>query len=407
MQAYDVVVVGGGISGVAFAHRAAAAGRRTLLLERGDRLGGCVHSARRPSGFWHELGAHTCYATYGSVIELALAAGLRETLLARGPARSRFDLLTGDAHRALGQAGIVGMLSWREALGSLARSLGTRPGHEAVAAFFSRRLGSRNYREVLRPFLTAMLSQDPDAFPARGPGSIGFVKRRRRRKGFPRSFTVDGGLQTLCEAAASRAGLDVVTGVEVHAVAPCERGLAVEAAGGGFAAPVVAVAVDAPAAARLLAGAFPAVAAPIARIRTSPVETLGVAVRRERAQVPEAAFLVPRQDAFHSVVTRDAVPDPAWRGFAFHFKPGLSRDEKLRRAAAVLGVAPAELEAPIEVARALPSPALGHGELVRALDGALHGGALAVTGNYLDAMSLEECVARSAREWDRVAPRTA
>ena len=44
-EAYDVVVVGGGFAGVTAAREAALRGRRTLLLEARDRLGGRTWSA--------------------------------------------------------------------------------------------------------------------------------------------------------------------------------------------------------------------------------------------------------------------------------------------------------------------------------------------------------------------------
>lgn len=56
-----------------------------------------------------------------------------------------------------------------------------------------------------------------------------------------------------------------------------------------------------------------------------------------------------------------------------------------------------------EVTRVLPSPTIGHGEVMRDIDRALAGGALAVTGNYFGGLSIEQCVSRSIGEWERVA----
>jgi UDP-galactopyranose mutase len=66
----DAIVVGGGVSGLAFAFHAAAAGRRVLLVEAAPRLGGCLDSRRLDGGFWFEMGAHTCYNSYGALLEL-------------------------------------------------------------------------------------------------------------------------------------------------------------------------------------------------------------------------------------------------------------------------------------------------------------------------------------------------
>jgi UDP-galactopyranose mutase len=102
-------------------------------------------------------------------------------------------------------------------------------------------------------------------------------------------------------------------------------------------------------------------------------------------------------------VTRDPFPDPERRGFAFHFRPGVSRDEKLRRMAEVLRVPREDLGDPLEERRTLPAPALGHAGIVRDVDAALAGKRLAVTGNYFAGLAIEDCVVRSVGEWARIA----
>jgi UDP-galactopyranose mutase len=118
--------------------------------------------------------------------------------------------------------------------------------------------------------------------------------------------------------------------------------------------------------------------------------------------MPECAFLVPVDDLFFSCVTRDPFPDPARRGFAYHFRPGLTRAERLGRALEVLKVTEADLLHLAERSCTLPSPALGHGGIVADLDHHLAGGRLMLTGNYFDGLAIEDCVARSFAEWKRV-----
>lgn len=64
---WDVVVVGGGVSGLAAAGRLAHAGKSVLLLEARSRLGGRVHTIAGPSGEPIELGAEF---VQGAPIEL-------------------------------------------------------------------------------------------------------------------------------------------------------------------------------------------------------------------------------------------------------------------------------------------------------------------------------------------------
>jgi UDP-galactopyranose mutase len=102
-------------------------------------------------------------------------------------------------------------------------------------------------------------------------------------------------------------------------------------------------------------------------------------------------------------VTRDPFPDPARRGFAFHFRPGQTRQARLARALEVLKVTEADLLHLAEKRVSLPAPALGHGEVVAEIDRCLTGSRLALTGNYFDGLAIEDCVLRSNAEWRRVA----
>jgi protoporphyrinogen/coproporphyrinogen III oxidase len=190
----------------------------------------------------------------------------------------------------------------------------------------------------------------------------------------------------------------------VTAIARDGAGLRVETADGrSRSAPVVAVALPADQAARALRDGFHELSDAVAKVRTVEVESAGVVLPRARCWMPEIAFLVPVDDLFHSAVTRDPFPHPELRSFAFHFRPGLSREARLRRMAEVLRVPEGELGEVVEARATLPAPGLGHGELLAEMDRCLSGGKLALLGNYFDGMAIEDCMLRSAREWARVA----
>jgi UDP-galactopyranose mutase len=400
-QRYDVVVVGGGISGLALAWKAAQDGRQALVLEREGRVGGCLHSERTPDGYWFEVGAHTTYNSYGSFLDLAVGTDVATRIVERGPARASFGLMREGQCKWLTPPRILLQLNWLEAAVHFPVGFFKAKEGQTIYSYYAGLLGRRNYDRIFGPFLAAVPSQRADGFPLQGPGSL--FKKRVRRQEFIKSFGFDGGLQVVCDAAARAPGVTVQTGVQVTAVAHQGAGFKVTCADGRvFEAPVAALAVPPDLAVPLLRDEFPEVASQVARVKTVTVDTVGVVLPKEKAWMPPCAFLVPVDDTFHSCVTRDPFPDPRFRGFAFHFKPGQTRAERLKRVCDVLRVTEADFVHLAEKHLSLPSPALGHGAIVAEIDRCLSGTRLAVTGNFFDGLAIEDCVLRSNAEWRRV-----
>jgi UDP-galactopyranose mutase len=398
MSEPEVLVIGGGISGASFAFHAARAGRRVLVVEREERVGGCLASERTPSGFWYELGAHTCYNSYGAFLEMLEGCGRLDALQARGKSVLRF-LRGDDVVAGKNLLLFLKLFGKLELLRAVPGWFGASKEGETVRSYYSRLIGPRNYERVLGPMLSAVPSQEAHEFPADM-----LFKTRERRKQVLRSFTLPGGLRSAVEAALRQPGIEVTSGRTAVELERTNGGFAVTLSGGSrIEAPLVALAVPPGAAAGLLRSVAPRVADEASEVRQAEVDSLGFAVRRESvASVPYATFFIPFEDEFHSVVTRDVVPDADWRGFSFHFRPGKSRDERIRRAAEILRIAPASMEALVERHAVLPSPRLGHRERVASIDQSLAGERLAVTGNWFGGLSIEDCVLRSRAEWTRV-----
>lgn len=399
MNKHDVVVVGGGISGLTFAAEAARAGRTTLVLEAGGRPGGCLATRRCGSGYWFELGAHTCYNSYVGFTQVLDACGLRGEVQPRAKTHLRF--LDGERLVPGSNLGVLlRLFSWPEAAVSLPRMIGAKKDGKTVAEFYGRIVGKRNYARVLGPMLSAVPSQSADAFPA---GML-FKMRDTRRQDYPRSFTLRGGLQSAAEALARTPGVTIAAGRRATAISTTAGSFSVTTADGEtHEAGVVAVATPPGSAAGLLRGTAPDVAAAAARVGEAVVETLGFAVRSSKVgSLPVSMFLVPKKDAFHSIVTRDSVPDAEWRAFSFHFRPGLTAEERLERATRVLGLTRADVEEAAEKKTVLPSPVLGHEAIVAEIDRLSAGKRLCVLGNWFGGLSIEDCVDRSRSEWKRV-----
>ncbi|MSP62366.1 MAG: FAD-dependent oxidoreductase [Myxococcales bacterium] len=392
MEACDVIVVGGGISGLSFAARCARAGLATLLLERTATTGGCIQSHRSDGGFWIELGAHTCYNSYGALLDLlAESPGLGPPL---PRTKAPFRVFSAGAIQP-----IVKELRIGELLLSAPRLLFTRKEGRTIRDYYRRVVGRRNYEHLFSHLFAAVPSQPADDMPAEM-----LFKRRPRRKDAPRSFTLRGGLQSATDALAATPGLTVVTGAEARTVARDGTDFIVTVeSGASYRAPRLALATPPPASADLLRAVLPGVAALLGRIHVAAIRSVGVILRRDATTVENVAGIIPLDGRFFSAVSRDVVPDPEWRGFTFHFPSSTATDEALVQIAAVLGVASARFEQVITREVILPSPILGHAEIVRTVDRALAGTPIYVLGNYFGGLAIEDCVLRSQSEFVRLA----
>ncbi|MBN2242133.1 MAG: FAD-dependent oxidoreductase [Acidobacteria bacterium] len=403
MENPDLIVIGSGISGLTYAWKAARAGHRILVLERGDRIGGCIYSYRFGDGYWYELGAHTVYNSYSELLHIAEQTGLAGRLVRRGPARVHFGLLDSGRIDWLTPPKILLRLDWLEAVRYAPIGFFRARRNRTLEQYYSGFLGPRNFRRMLSPFFAAVPSQCADAFPAEGPGSL--FKKRPRRKEFPRSFGFPGGLQAICDAIVSNPNIEVRTGCAAAGIRPSPGGFEVLLEKGGpLRAPAAAVAADHRSAAALLRNEYRELSEAVGRIEAASLESLGTRIPRGKCSLPECAFIVPANDIFFSAVSRDPFPDPDWRAFAFHFRPGIGHEQKVGRICSLLQVSPSDLDILAGQNLTLPAPRIRHAAIVAEIDRNLEKTGLALLGNYFMGLAIEDCMARAASEWQRLNP---
>ena len=391
MADHDIIVIGGGISGMSFAAMAAAAGRQVRVLEGQGRLGGCLHSERTESGFWFEMGAHTCYNSYGGLLEVIEQCGIAGEIQPRH--KAPFRLLRDGQLISFPRA-----LSFFELALNLPRMITAKKEGRSVAEYYSSLTGENNYRKVVGPALSAVPSQNADGFPA-----TMLFKKRPRRKDVVRSFTMERGLQSIVDAAGELDAVRTSLGVEVTGVEGADDGFVVVTADGErLGARAVVLATPPDAAARLVKGLLPELAASLGRIAMAHVETRGVVVPASRLSIDPVAGIIAAEDLFHSAVSRDTVPDPDRRGFAFHFRHGQPDEARTERICEVLSVSRDDLETVVDKRMTLPSPAMGHEEIVAEIEQRAAGTGVFLTGNYFDGLAIEDCVVRSKAEFARL-----
>lgn len=391
METYDLIVIGAGVSGLVLASRAAAGGLSTLVLERRDRLGGCLRTWRLDEGFWLEMGAHTAYNSYKNLLEVLEERGRLDELAPRAKMGYHF-LDKGKVQSPLAR------LNFLELMVSLPLGLGRKQAGANLSEYYGALFGKGNYRRMLAPAFAAVLSQPADAFPA-----AWLFRRKPRMKAAPRKYTWPTGLQGLAEALAEGAPFQVlrdkaVTGLERNA-----SGFVVHASQESYAAGRLALATPPDEAARLLKGLDDGLAGLLGDIPMADIESLSVVLPARSVSMKPLAGLIGVDDEFFSVVSRDPVAHPTLRGFTFHFRPGrLDRPGKLVCAARVLGVKKDDFLHTAEAANRLPALDLRHPALAQALDQRLAGSRLSLAGNYFNGLSIGDCADRAAREAARL-----
>lgn len=396
MADYDLLIIGAGISGLSVAHYAVQAGLNALVLEQNHRVGGCLHSHRFTgafAGFWLELGAHSCFNSYGNLLAILESARALDRLQAR--AKVQFRLFADGTVRT-----IPSQLSISELLQAPFRLIGWQKSGRSVAEYFGRIVGPRNYAAVFGPAFDAVICQPAGLFPADC-----LFRSRRRHKNIPRGFTFSDGLQTVADVLATQPGIRIERGRAAREIRRVGEEFVVRTDQCDYSARHLCVATPVEIAARLLRAELPALADRLAEIRTAAVETVGVALPTAQLSLPPLAGLIGRNEAFYSAVTRDTVPNSAYRGFTFHFRPGLLDEEKrITRIAEVLGISHGSLGAENVVSKLNQLPALrvGHDGLIRAVDDLLAKSRLALTGNYFTGVAIEDCVTRSRAEFARL-----
>jgi oxygen-dependent protoporphyrinogen oxidase len=459
-----VVVLGGGITGLAAAHRllhargAPAPDLRITLVEAGDRLGGKIVT-ERVDGFVIEGGPDSFLATKPRGIGLCAELGIGDRSHVQGVRTQRrraFVLWRGRLHDL--PEGLSGLVPTR--LGPLARSsllsplgkarvaldtlLPTRrtPGDESLGGFIRRRLGREAWERLVEPLMAGIYAANGDqlslvaTFPhlreaeRRYGGLIKGVLAARREASAPspapRSpfLTPAGGLDALVTALEQRlrdGEVVLVRGDPAVGVTSSGPGFTVQLAGGAIQADAVIVATPAHAAADLLATCDPGLSAELAAIPHASTAIVTLAYRREEIAHPldGHGYVIPRAEG--SPILACTWSSRKWAGRApegwelirvFIGRAGqedmLAADDQtlvtlaVQELSARLGVtSPPSLTRVHRWPRGMPQYLLGHPERVARIEAAVRKHpGLYLAGNAFHGVGLPDCIASGERAAD-------
>jgi len=445
--AYPVLVIGGGISGLACAYRLHRAGIPVRVLEAENRPGGVIATEEK-DGFQFEVGPQSFLSTE-PLVELIDALGLKDQLLHANPRAPRYILLGGRLVPAplappsllttpLFSAGT----KWRLLTEILRR---TRPPaeDESIAAFVRRKFGDELLGRLVAPFVSGVYAGDPERLSLRASfpklheleaqyGSVlrGALKSRPP-KGTPRPglCSFRDGMETLPRAMAGRLAESLLLETSVaglrHGKVNGNPWFEVEIARHNYretlAASAVVIATPTNIASQILLGLSSEFASLFSRIEYVPVAVVSAAYRREQMQRPPDGFgfLVPRSEklrvlgtVFSSALFPGRAPEgmvslTSFAGGATDPKLCDLSDEEITQTicaevARVLGITGNPVVTRLHRhARALPQYNLGHTQIVQSLQAlAAATPGLFLAGNYLSGPSVGACVEQANRTAD-------
>jgi len=231
-----VLVIGGGVSGLACAWRLRQLRQPVLLLERGRRLGGVIETVDQ-EGFRFDLGPQS-FTNTQALSELIDELGLTSQILQAYSRAPRYVLKHGrlvPAPLSPPQLLLTSLLTLRTKARILSEPFRhTRPldTDESIAAFVRRKFGADLLENLVAPFVSGVWAGDPEklslgsAFPTvrsleERYGSVirGALKKRRERPGKrPSLCNFRGGMAALVAAFTTKLGDSARTDAEITGI---------------------------------------------------------------------------------------------------------------------------------------------------------------------------------------------
>ncbi len=303
----DVVVIGGGISGLACAWQIRRAGFEVVVLETNRRPGGVIQS-HQVDGYLIESGPNSILPT-PATLEILQLEGLTDEIVVASPKSPRFIYVNGRLRRAPWVLSPVG------ALRALAEPLVARKregGDESLATFFRRRFGTEVHDRLVAPFVGGIYAGNTEelsieaTFPRMkeleslyGSVILGALRGALLRPR-PKLSSFHRGMETLPQGLARN--LDIRYGVGGTRLEPS---WSVDSSAGRFHPKAVVVAVPADAVSALLTPIDPELGAVFRTVPYAPILVAATSVGEAqlRAPVDGFGFLVPRGEGLHTLGT--------------------------------------------------------------------------------------------------------
>ena len=448
-----VIVCGAGISGLAAAHWIQQHGHEVLVLEKSARAGGVIETVEA-DGYLFEKGPNSFLDNAPETLQLCREVHLENRLLKQSLRENkRYIYLNGRLHEVPSGPGaffktelLTSSSKWgllREAF----RKSNRRPEDESVADFTRRRLGDEILTHLLTPFISGVYAGDPEklslqaTFPLLfelereyGSLTLGMIGRMLRRGPKPNSkprarnlCSFLRGMSELVGAIQNRLAQKVICRAETARI---------EKAGNGRYAVItrspeqtrveceaVVLALPAYAAAPLIQERMPRTSPYLASVPYNRLTVTGMGYRRDQfSEAPEGfGFLAPRGQGlrilgaiWNASLFANRAPGGEC-GLTVFTGGGLDPEaydlsdeallaqvkEDLQRSMGAQGE-PANQQI-TRWEKAIPQYPVGHlGKIATLQEEAAQSPGLFLTGNYLDGVSVNDCIRNARRTADKV-----
>ncbi len=305
----DVIVIGGGVSGLATAHDLKQRGHDVVLLERQRQLGGSAVSERM-NGFLMEHGPSTMNALVPAANEFSEKLGLEDLRCDLGDGIRKRYLVSGGKLSGIGMGPLgfltAGYLSPWARLRILLEVLvphGSPGADESVMEFCARRFGREFAERVMDPMVAGIYGGGRAAelsvaaiFPMLvaleekyGSVTLGIMHRRREGGKMPgsRLFSWRDGIGTLAGTLAKGLEDNIRTGVAVRRVTAAPDGFNVDLGRDGhLRGRAVVIATQAHVAAQLIGDVDPSGADAAAQIKAPSLAVVFLGYRRSDVAHP-------------------------------------------------------------------------------------------------------------------------
>ncbi|MGX5690390.1 NAD(P)-binding protein [Arcticibacter tournemirensis] len=385
MVTCEIAVIGGGISGLAFAHYVSLKGHQVKVFEK-EKGGGCIHSYFIDQHYI-DFGAHTLTNRYAVVLEILEHHGAADQICK--PLTLKFE-----GYGKNGFFRLFSKINWIELLHSAFTGFGTKKQNLSVRSFYSKILGTKNYLHFFHYLFQAILCQDPDHYPA---GQL-FRKRRRNRK-YPKSFSLKKGLDQILDIIAGNPSISTeyynITKItkegELHVLWSGPAKVAQTKS--------ICLACDPKSASLLLGDGWPALAGLLRRFPVVQVQSLLIGSNNAMTFSKRNKSLIGFDQPFYSAILYVIDDVKYW---LFHFKENtMTVAERIRMIGDLFAAKEEEIYVVAAKSALLPAVSVECLALQSQIDMQTRDSAIFITGNYMNGLSVEDCCSRAKNEAER------